>query len=176
MSNMADALPFAYDLHPVVAPVLRGRLLAVFTWLLHSPVGGLVLALLRRKAGVISLRRLEIAAPVTFAPVWPAPTQRDLGEAFTCQQLSGLGPQARANYAAGAAQNDSSEPWNDSRHSCLDQDPRATSLAMQEPQKAGVRATLYASQKPIRVVQLHLRRWLTTYCSALRSQTSKIPL
>ena len=105
---MAEMTSFAYDLHPVVTPVLRGWLLAVFTWLLHTPLGGLILALLRRKAGVASFRRLDIAAPVTLAPVWPAPTQRDLGDAFTCRQLSGLEPRARANFAAGAAQNDSS--------------------------------------------------------------------
>ena len=47
---------------------------------------------------------------------------------------------------------------------------------MQESPKAGARATLCALQKPIRVAQFHLKKWLTTYCSALRSQTCIIPL
>lgn len=89
-----------YDLRPVEAPVLRGWLLAIFTWVLHSPPGGGLLALLQRKTGIVALRRTRVSEPLTYVPIWPANEDKSLGSALKIQDLAGLGAQARADTAA----------------------------------------------------------------------------
>ena len=101
MSEEKEAL---YDLTPVVAPVLRGWVLMVFNWLLHGPLGSLLLALLRSKAGIQRLRTAQVEGLACFAPIWPdqGGGQADSGPTLRSLTLAGLSCQARAATAAAA--------------------------------------------------------------------------